>query len=465
MKNVIFIAAILIGSSFLFSCKKEGLNTSPDAGLNISTDSVKFDTVFTSIGSITKSFKISNPNDQRLRIGIKLMGGLSSPFKININGVAATSLNSIDVAAEDSIYVFVSVFVNPNANNLPFVLSDSIAIDYNGQSRLVQLEAYGQNARFLRNELIDVNTVWNQQLPYVLMGPVQIAENTTLTIEKGTKIFATSSAAIIVDGSLQINGTVDEKVIFSGNRLDLPYKNYPASWPGIYFRENSKNNVIKFAEIKNAYQAVVALLPSPNANAKVNIHQSIIENAYDAGILSYNSSVAVENSLIANCGTNIAIELGGKYSFTNCTIASYSNQFIQHRLPVLKVWNFSNEQTTSMTQDIEAVFTNCILWGDNNSLVSELDIQKKGNNSFSVVFENCLYKAESSVANASFLNSLSNQEPKFDSIDIKNNLYDFGLNLYGGATLDAGKLTSFSKDLDNNNRLVGTTDIGCYEKQ
>ncbi|MEI2747700.1 MAG: hypothetical protein V9E88_02935 [Ferruginibacter sp.] len=106
----------------LLSCKKESFITSADARLNITRDSVKFDTVFTSTGSITQSFKIINENNQQLRLSsVKLMGGINSPFKININGFPTVEENNIEIAANDSIYVFVSVTVNPNTANLPFI--------------------------------------------------------------------------------------------------------------------------------------------------------------------------------------------------------------------------------------------------------------------------------------------------------------------------------------------------------
>ena len=101
-------------SLFIASCKKDSFITSADARLNINTDTLHFDTVFTSTGSITKSFKVINENNQKLRLSkIKLMGGASSAYKININGAAATEINNIEIDADDSIYVFVSVTINP----------------------------------------------------------------------------------------------------------------------------------------------------------------------------------------------------------------------------------------------------------------------------------------------------------------------------------------------------------------
>ena len=76
-------------SMILFSaCKKETIITSSDALLRTSVDSLHFDSVFTSVGSVTKSFKIYNPNNQKLILSqIKLFGGNLSAFKMNVDAV------------------------------------------------------------------------------------------------------------------------------------------------------------------------------------------------------------------------------------------------------------------------------------------------------------------------------------------------------------------------------------------
>jgi len=43
--------------------------------------------------------------------------------------------------------------------------------------------------------------------------------------------------------------------------MDDPYRDFPGSWPGIYFRKTSINNKLQYAFIKNAYQAVVEKAP------------------------------------------------------------------------------------------------------------------------------------------------------------------------------------------------------------
>ena len=110
--------------------------------MSTSVDTLSYDTVFTSVGSITQSFKIFNGNNQKLRVSqVKLSGGNSSPFKINIDGTSANEVDDIEINPNDSIYVFVQVNVNPTTQNLPFILQDSILISYNGNKKFVQLQA------------------------------------------------------------------------------------------------------------------------------------------------------------------------------------------------------------------------------------------------------------------------------------------------------------------------------------
>ena len=452
---------------FLASCKKDSFITSEFARLNITTDTLKYDTVFTTTGSITKSFKIINENNQKLRLGkIKLMGGVNSAYKMNVDGAATTEVNNLDIEANDSIYVFVSVTINPNAANLPFIVSDSILVSYNGNNRYVQLQAYGQNANFLRNRLITGNVVWTNNLPYVILGSIRIDTTAILTIQPGCKIYSHANAPFIVDGTLTVNGTQASNVIFSGDRLDGDYKDLPASWPGIYFRGNSKNNVLTYAVVKNAYQAIVTEKPSINANPKVILHQCIVDNAYDAGIYCVNSSLQADNSLISNCGSNIILSYGGVYNFTHCTVAAYTTNYLNHKNPVLIVNNFLNQSGTTLTANLNAVFRNNIFWSDGGIVDNEVVVSKQGANTFTVLFEKNIYRALTDPANSTLSGNKINADPSFDSIDISKKIFDFRITKNSFAPgINAGVLTGFPKDMDDKNRNVGLPDMGCYEKQ
>ncbi|HMX80083.1 MAG TPA: hypothetical protein PLG91_07220, partial [Ferruginibacter sp.] len=421
MKHWKFLVALLLAGYCVFtvSCKKETFISSRDALLRLSADSLKYDTVFTTIGSITKSFKIINENNQKLRLDkVKLMGGTASAYKMNVDGIATYEASNIVLEAYDSIYVFVSVTINPSAGNLPFIVSDSILVNYNGNDRYVQLQAFGQNANFLRNRVITGNITWTNNLPYVILGSIRVDTNASLTIQPGCRIYSHADAPFIVDGTLLVNGTVTNNVVFTGDRLDDPYKDLPASWPGIYFRGNSVNNRLSFTTVKNAYQAIVTEKPSLNANPKLILQQCVIDNAYDAGIVSVNSSIQADNSLVSNCGNNIMLSYGGVYNFTHCTVASFSTNYILHKNPVLNVSNFAFQNGSLVSSSLNAVFRNNIFWGDQGLVDNEVIVNKQGTNPFSVVFEKNLYRVLDDPSNSTLTSNIKNQNPSFDSVDV-----------------------------------------------
>jgi hypothetical protein len=467
LNKLICNCIIVVACTFAFSsCNKDSFISSPDATISTSTDTVKFDTVFTSIGSVTQSFKINNTNNQKLLFNsIKLAGGDASSFKININGSVASQLSDVELAADDSLYVFVTVRIDPNLSGLPFIVKDSVEINYNGNKRFVQLEAYGQNANFLRNGVISENRTWSNNLPYVILGSLQVDTNVTLTVDAGCRIYSHANAPILVDGTLIINGIKELPVTFAGDRLDEDYKDLPAGWPGIYFRELSKSNLLNFTVIKNAYRGVVSEYLADNNLPKVSMQQCIIDNAYDAGLLFVNSSFDINNSLISNCGININIILGGDYKLTNCTVASYST-YVNHKNPVLSANNFAMISGSNVSTRLNAVFENCIFWGEEGNLVeNEAVIDKQGTEPFNVVFDHCLYKATNDPANSVITDCIKNMNPVFDSIDVSKGLFNFHISNMDAPGLDKGILNSYLKDLDDKQRNNGLPDMGCYEKQ
>jgi hypothetical protein len=431
--------------------------------MTITADTLKFDTVFVTSGSTYRKFAIINDNNQKLRLSsVKLMGGSASVYKLNLDGTTGTQFADVEINANDSVLVFAQVNVNPSAANLPFILRDSIEITFNGNTRKVQLEAWGQNAHFFRNKIVAANETWNNDLPYVILGSLQVNANTTLTINKGCRVYLHADAPVLVNGTLQVNGLKDtaDRVYFRGDRMDDPYKDFPAGWPGIFFQASSKDNVLNYAVIKNAYQAIGVTDPSPNINPKLILNECIIDNAYDAGIVSLNSSIRARNCLVSNCGKNLLLAKGGDYQFTHCTVVTYANRFIDHKDPVLTLTNFANNTTANLT----AGFRNCIFWGENGLVNDEVVVLKNGMGTFVVSFDNILWKVQTVPSNITSTQIINNQAPLFDSINTSRNYYDFHLQSASPAInkgLNAGVVT----DLDGKSRPVGLPDLGCFEKQ
>jgi hypothetical protein len=466
MKNLLSVSISLL--ILKKKKKKESFITSPDAQLSLSADTLKFDTVFTTTGSITQVFKIFNDNDQKLRLSsVKLMGGANSYFKINADGFIGPEVSNLEIEARDSLYVFVSISINQNTANLPFIARDSIQVTYNGESRLVQLEAWGQNAHFFRDKIITADETWNNDLPYVILGSLIIDQNKKLTINKGCRIYVHADAPILVDGTLVINGQKDtvDRVQFLGDRLDEPYSDFPGGWPGIYFLTNSKDNVLNYAILKNAYQAIAVQDPSPNANPKITLNECIIDNAYDAGIISVKSSITATNCLVSNCGKNIVLANGGNYKFTHCTVVSISNSYILHRDPVLLVTNYVLVNNSPVTANLSALFRNCIFWGQDGTVEDEVVVAKSGSTTFNVNFDYNLWKVQNTPANITSAGIINNQYPAFDSINTSKRIYNFRLKDESPAKNKATN-AGVTIDLDGKPRPVGVApDLGSYERQ
>ncbi|HZE86134.1 MAG TPA: choice-of-anchor Q domain-containing protein, partial [Puia sp.] len=458
---------LLFAAALILSCQKDSFITSKGAIVSFSSDTLFFDTVFTTAGSVTQSVKIFNGNDQKLRLSdLKLMGGNKSFFSINVDGYPGPEKNDLELEANDSLYIFVVVRIDPTTGNLPFVAQDSIAVTFNGNVRYIQLQAWGQNAHFLRNQKIQGNVVWDNTLPYVIMGGLQVDTNAILTIQQGSRVYFHADAPMLVDGTLQVQGAQPDsmKVMFQSDRLDEPYREFPGSWPGIYFRGASVNNNLQFAVIKNAYQGIVAETPASNAVPKVVLNQCIVDNIYDAGILGAESSIQATNCLISNCGKNIVLGYGGNYQFTHCTVASYSNDYISHTQPVLSVSNYILQGNSPLTAPLNAGFLNCIFWGGNGTVDNEVIVSQQGNTSFSVNFANCLWKVKATPAGVVSSNIIANSDPLFDSVNTFRRHFDFRLK-NGSPAIDKGAATMVSNDLDGKPRPVGLPDLGCYEKQ
>jgi hypothetical protein len=458
---ILLISFVLVAAS---SCKKDSINTSREARLDIGRDSLLFDTVFTTAGSVTQYFLIRNENKQAIRIdNIQLMGGTASAFKMNVDGSQGAQFSNIELAGNDSMYVFVRVNVNPTAANQPFVIKDSIRVQWNGNTSHKQLEAWGQNANYIRSTIFRGNITWTKDKPYVILGGMIVDTNATLTIQQGTRIHLNADAPFIVDGTLIINGTKTDSVVFRSNRLDEPYKDFPGAWPGIYFRGSSKDNVLTYTYIKNSYQGVVVEKPSTNANPKLTLNNCYLDNIYDIAVFGINSSIVANNCLISNCGNNIALVYGGNYTFTHVTAASYSNSFVSHKNPVALATNYIKQNNQVLTSPLNATFTNCILWGDEGFVDNEVVTEKQGADALNLTLNNVLYRAKADPAHTAFNNSIKNQLPQFDSIDVNKKFYNFRLKA-GSPAINKGIVTPLSTDIEGKTR-VGLPDLGCYERQ
>jgi hypothetical protein len=453
-----FLAFSILVSIVLFSCKKENFTNSPEARVSFSADSLYFDTLISNTGSVTKSFKIFNLNDQKLRLSsVALAGGNNSSFRININGLAANEASGIEMQANDSIYVFVSVIPKSSGTNQPLIAEDSIKIQYNGNTAWIKLSAWGQDAVFLNKHVLLQDETWSNEKPYVIIGGLHVPEGKKLTIEKGTRIYCRADSPLIVDGSLDIRGEYYDstKVIFRSDRLDVPYRDYPGSWPGIIVKNGTAK--IHGADIRNAYQGIVA------QNSIVEIDQSIIDNCFDEGILSVGSEIRATNLLVSNCGKGIILANGGDHEFIHCTITGISNNYVLHKEPSVLITDFIREDDQLITNDTRVSFINSIIWGANGTIENELVLSRASNKLWEIEFSNNLIGNVVAPVEMNSFNNIFNTDPEFEEINTEKRIYNFRLKEIS-PLLDKGKPTAVQVDLEGKSRNASTPDPGVYER-
>jgi len=389
----------------LSSCRKELYSTSDTDRLHFSADTIIFDTIFTERGSITHLFKVYNRNNGTVRIDeIYMNQSQHNEFFMNVNGVSGRSVRGMELAAGDSLFIFVQAKLNENALDTPRLHKDSIVFSYNNRHDKIILAAWGQDAHVLKGKTLTGNTTWSGRKPYVIFDSLVVAENQTFTIEEGVRLYFHNGANLIVRGSLQVRGSLDSPVLFSTDRLEESFQLLPGQWGSIIFEETSANNRISYAHIKCATNGV--LLQSGQTPINLRIENSQIYNASSHAIFAHNAHIDCFNTVLANCNGYLAAFYGGRFAFTHTTLsngAPFGNRNFGIATSVLvSNTNPANETETAFEN---SYFRNSIIVGPMDALKAprnEISIQlKNAGDIVPVVFDNCLlrqtYAAKDSI--------------------------------------------------------------------
>jgi hypothetical protein len=476
IKGILFF--IIVFSLLFSACKKDELLTDPSAKLDFSTDSVLFDTVFTTLGSTTKIFKIYNEHSQTLNISrIYLAGGSSSPFKLNVDGISGKSITDTEIMGGDSLFVFVQVTVDPTGVNNPLLIKDSIIFETNSNIQDVKLTAVGQDVYLHRPNhfptngfppysIIGCNEVWTNDKPHLIFGYAVVDSACTLTMNPGTRVYLYNGSVLWVykDGTLIVNGLKNQEVTFQGTRLESYYQDVPGQWGKIWLSKGCKNNVINYAIIKNGGIGIqVDSLGAPGIPT-LKLSNTVIKNMTAAALFAQGSWIWSNNCLFANCAQYVAaLTVGGNYRFEHCTFGNYWTGSEARETPLLLMNNYYVSGSTIYVRRLDSCnFTNCIVDGN---LSEELGIDfQEVQNSYSFFFDHCLLKTTRSISSPTlYSNCLVNQNSAFHNTVVG----DYRLDA-GSAARNAGiGPVSITRDLKDQLRPnasdLSIPDMGCYE--
>lgn len=480
-------AILFIIISFLlagYSCKKNN-QISPDSNLRLefSADTVLFDTVFTSLGSTTHELKIFNKHSDNLKISsIRLAKGEFSPFRFNLDGENGTEFYDKIIPANDSLFSFLRVTINPNDLNSPFVVEDELEFITNDNKQIIKLLAWGQNANYIVADKVvtlgDVpypyhtvadslqTTVWTKERPYVIYGWALINSYGTLKIEEGTHIYCHQGSGIFSwsDGQLIIAGTAEEPVIIQGDRLEAYYQDTPGQWEQILMMDGrpGADHRISHAIIRNGFIGLNCQSTLKVTECALRIDNTIIENQSGYGLYSILYPVEAKNFVIANCGYGNFWAFGGDYRFVHGTLSNYWNANEQdNNKSAVSVANYALDANTNETfyYPFHMEMDNCIIYGkqkDEFKGVFGPDADS------TYLFDHCLIKSEKyNNSMDGFSHCLFNLDPFFADqkkpdchIDsIASPVIGTGNPLFGN---------ELPYDLDGVSR-VGAPDLGAYQ--
>ena len=485
VKSFVFLLAI---GSVLSGCFKEEFTMSGDATLEFTADTVRFNTVFTSLGSATRSFRVHNRTDLPVKISRVYLQSEASFFRINVDGSQGPEVKDVEILNGDSIWIFVEVRVDPDQppSASPFVIEDYVVFELNGNQQQVLLEAWGQNANYIpgpgQGNTISILTcdmgveTWDDPRPYVIYGTLLI-DSCTVVWPAGARIYihggvANNPLGIYNDGliytlprgRIRSEGEVNNRVLVSDDRIE---PDYTGVWSGISLGPASGPHKLNYTTVRYAVTGVVA-----DSASRLDMEGTIIHGNSGSGLFARHSTVNATNCLMYdNAAAGVALTYGGNYSLDYVTIASYGNN-----TEGLIINDFYCQDQLCSTgvfvNSVAASLRNCIIAGSSRDEISLTNAAAEiPQVIFDVMMTDCVVTVDELLDEDNFPGFLDDicmgcEQYMFgDTLFVDESSFDFHLDTMSIALDMARPLQSVTTDLEGFARDPETPDTGCYEFQ
>ena len=478
LKSVFMVAFLLLGLS---ACQQDMLSDDPTMRISFSHDTLLFDTVFTDMGSSTKRMLVYNPNKNAVQIKqVTMQNGRF--FYINLDGEnQLDNLRDITLRGGDSLFLFVRVHIDPQEQNSPVLVEDSITFLVNDKLQHVHLQAYGQNVEILRNDekllVYDRLNLTNTR-PYLVYDTVVVKG--LLSIQKGTTIYMHAGASIYAYGSVNAKATLEEPIVIRGDRTDrlfdsVPYRVASGQWGGFYLvhQDTWPAPIYQFdyVDIISGTIGVYAISESTSVRPKLTLHNSRIHNHSIYGLVLQNIDATVVNTEISNCASYCVYLAGGKHDFIHNTIAAYfgfpyttlniHENMIREDVAAVYINNLSKNMALT-----ESSFYNCIITGARkNNIVVATPLPEY----YTGAFEGNFMQTDSLRADFARNNVYASDSDTvvFRNIYYKSReyrYYDYRLDSLSPARNVADSIIALSYPYDRLGiRRKSRPDAGCYE--
>lgn len=368
-------------AALLTACTdNDSFSTAVGNRLTFSTDTVKFDTLFSMVPSVTETFWVHNESSDGIRIQtIRLERSTQSGFRVNVDGTYLDPVGTdFEVRKGDSILVFVEITARENHAQQPMLVEDNLLFTLeSGVQQKVNLRTYNWDAQKLTNLVVSRDTIIETSQPLVVYGSgIRVDSAATLTL-RNTTLYFHDGAGMDVHGQL-----VAENCVFRGDRLDhmfdyLPYDRISGQWRGVSIASSSSNNVMNYCEIRNAWDAIDC------DSTELQMEGTVVHNNRGVGLSARNSQVQLSYCQFTNClGDCLALK-GCEAVVDHCTLGQFypfsadrgaAFRFTNTNMPMLLlctntlVTGYADDVVMGETQDTTIVFdyrfADCILRTD-----------------------------------------------------------------------------------------------------
>lgn len=313
---VLSFIAIFIG---LASCRDDFDFDLATNNLSFSKDTLDLDTIFNHTNSQTYKVTVHNRENKDVQVPkISLARGESSFFKINVDGMSGHEFENIAIRAKDSIFIFVEIAAGDVAANALY--EDEIKFETSNGEQHVKLLSYLERAIFYNTDLqtdFDLgNLNWDNQYARVIYGDVKASD---VNIGPGTRIYFHDNASMTINGALNVNGNINQKVVFRTDRHDEYSESLPKTWNKFVLKSNNSTtqSTVNHAYFKGMNEGIIV------EDSKLDINNSYIYNNEKFGLRGYNSTINGRNTVIAQSDQAALGLEGGTYDFRHCTIANF----------------------------------------------------------------------------------------------------------------------------------------------
>lgn len=482
-----FSLGLLFSLSLIFtSCYKEKFTTDHNDGLTFSTDTLNFDTVLTSVSTVSRYFKVYNPSGLSINIDeVSLTGSNASFFNLNVDGISGDMIRDVHILPHDSIYVFAEATIDPDQPESisPFILEAEIDFQTNGNDQKVKLIAWGQNANYIpgpntsnRISLLSCDMgeiVWDDPKPYVLYGTLLI-DSCTLVLPAGVRLYVHGGIAnnqlgiynegliyTFPSGKIKVMGTAADPVIIRDDRIEPDFE---GQWAGIRLGPESGPHIFSYMNLSSGIVGI-----SADSASEVSIDHSTISFTEGPGFFARHAKADISNSLFyENGGQAVALTFGGEYEVNYCTMANFGNS-----TEALLLNNFyCLDQLCSggaFLNKLKATVRNSIMIGSSTDEVWMVDASQPADMLFDVTMNNNIVVVQDLLDAdqfPSFFETICTPCFKWasgDTLFVDINKNNFHLDTMSIAEMKAVPIPGITDDIEGNMRDAVNPDIGCYE--